>query len=194
MKKFILTFFFLIFISIVYSQNKIIDSLNYYDYYNMNAHYKKSSIRTKHLSTSMIADIVYDEMKKNGFKYVNQFQIVKIDSLKYVNSICYSEDFKFGFLLDDLIDLIPLKKNRYVVSLSKEHNGLDYREKIISINGSSEFLDFKTIPNNFYILKTDNYWYQESEIKNENENLVSKTFIIELLRNDIRKVLSKIKK
>jgi hypothetical protein len=184
---------FFISISMVFSQNKEIDSTNYCDFYNMNAHYNNSSIKTKHLSESIITDIIYSEMKKMGFKSVNQFQIVKIDSQKYVSSICYSEKSKFGFLLEGIIETVPLQKNRYVVSLNKEHSGLDYREKIVTLNGNTEFTDFKEIPKNFYIIKIDNYWYQESNNQIEDKKLVSKEFIINLLKNDIRKVLNKVK-
>lgn len=188
MKTIKIVAFFLTSITIVNAQNIKIDSTNYCKFYSMEAHYQNSNVETTYLDETTIANIVYDEMEKLGFKWLRKFAIVKIDSNTYVSSICYSEKSKFGFLFEGSHGMVPSQENRHVISLYKEITGNDYSQKISSIYGESEFIKIKEIPKNFYILKMENYWYQESPDPIKNMNLVSKEFIYELLRQDIRKI------
>ncbi len=50
------------------------------------------------------------------------------------------------------------------------------------------------MPENLFILKLDLYWYQSTENEEVNKNLVSEEIITEIFRQDVREVLSKVKK
>jgi hypothetical protein len=170
---------------IVNAQEVEINANNYCYFYNENAHYPNSDIKTFYLTEIMLIDIVRDEMSKLGFKWVNTFRIIKIDT-SYVTSICYSDKSNCGFLIDDTFDMIPQQESRNIISLYKKDSGFDYGEKIVHTDGSYEFVKIKEIPKNLHILNLDNYWYQESTNPEKNKKLVSKEFIVELLKNDVR--------
>jgi hypothetical protein len=187
MKQILLTINFLI-ISLSLMGQSVIDSSNYCSFYNMKAHYANSKISTSYLNDLEIAKIVMEEMKSLGFQHVSNYQIVKIDSINYINAICFSEKSNIGFLYEGICGMIPEQKNRYVISLYKEMTGYAYAEKILGIDGESQFLKITDLPKNLHILKMENYWYQESTDTELKKNLVSKEFIIELLRQDIRRI------
>jgi len=171
-----------------------IDSSNYCNFYNMNAHYHdaKVKISTTYLSKLEIAEIVFEEMEKLGYKHLFNFRIIQIDSLTHVNAICYSEKSKIGFLYEGSCGMVPIQENRHVVSLYKEMTGNAYAEKIVTVDGKSNFIKLKDLPSNLHILKMENYWFQESDDPKTNEKLVSKEFIVNLLREDVRRIAPKL--
>jgi len=175
-----------------YSQK--IDSTNYCSFYNMNAHYTNAKVKisTTYLSELEIAQIVYEEMDKLGYDHLYNYRIVQIDPSTFVNAICYSEKSNIGFLYESSCSMVPQQKSRYTVSIYKETTGNAYAEKIVTANGETTFLKLKDLPSNLHILKMENYWYQESDDPKTNETLVSKTFIINLLREDIRRIAPKL--
>lgn len=176
-----------------YAQDIKIDSTNYCNFYNDTAHYKDSDIKSFHLTETMIIDIVHDEMIKLGYKWISTFSIIKIDSNNYITSICYSDKSNCGFVLENMTELLPSQQNRNIVSLNKRINGYDYGEKIISINGGYDFVKIKEIPKNLHILKMADYWFQTSSNEEKNKKLVSKEFVLELLREDVRHFLKGLK-
>ncbi|MDP2175593.1 MAG: hypothetical protein Q8K70_06740 [Bacteroidota bacterium] len=192
MKQILLTATLLIISKLSFSQE--IDSSNYCNYYDMNAHYQgaKVKITTTYLSKLEIAEIVFDEMQKLGYDHLFNFRIVQIDSMTHVNSICYSEKSKIGFLYEGSCGMVPKQENRHVVSLYKEMAGYAYAEKIVTTDGESDFIKVKDLPNNLYILKMENYWFQESDDLETNKKLVSKEFIVNLLREDVRRIAPKL--
>ena len=175
------------------AQDIKIDSTNYYNFYDYSAHYKISDVKSFSLSETIIIDIVSNEMQKLGFKWISTFRIIKIEEGKYVTSICYSDKSNCGFLFEHIYETEHSQEDRNLKSLNKKYSDYDYGEKIVSVDGSVKFINIKEIPKNLYILKMNDYWYQESSIKKKNEKLVSKEFIIQLLREDIRKFLKNFK-
>lgn len=169
---------------------QVIDSSNYCSFYNMNAHYSNAKVKitTTFLSKLEVAEIVYDEMKNLGFDYLFNFRIVQIDSMTHVNAICYSGKSNIGFLFEESHGMVPEQANRYVISRNKDLSGFAYCESIVTINGDLKFIKVFDLPSNLYILKMENYWYQESDDSKTNEILVSREFIINLLREDIRRI------
>lgn len=192
--KIINFFLFLQFFSLSsFAQVIKIDSTNYCNFYDIIAHYPNSNVKSFYLTETMIIDIVGKEMKKLGFKWISTFRIIKIDSNNFIISICYSDKSNCGFLIENIYEMIPNQEDRNLKSLNKKDSQFDYGEKIVSLDGSYKFFNIKEIPNNLHILKMNDYWYQESSIKKKNKKLVSKEFIIELLRQDIRKFLKNFK-
>jgi len=158
------------------------------------AHERNSGIKSFSLTETMIIDIVKDEMIKLGYQWISNYRIIKIDSAKYITSICYSDKSNCGFLIEHITEEVPLQENRNIKSLNKKYSKFDYTEKIVSTNGKYEFINIPEIPENLHILKMDNYWYQISTNKIENIDLVSKEFITELLRQDVRGFLKPVSK
>ena len=93
------------------------------------------------------------------------------------------------FLFDEIYETEHNQEDRKWKSLSKKYSGNDYVEKIVSLDGSYKFVNIKEVPNNLYILKMNDYWYQQSTNPEKNKKLVSKEFIEILLREDIRSFL-----
>jgi hypothetical protein len=175
------------------AQDIKIDSTNYCNFYDYTAHYKNSDVKSFGLTRIMIIDIVSDEMQKLGFKGISTFRIIKIEEGKYVTSICYSDKSNCGFLFDEVYETEHNQEDRKWNSLSKKYSGNDYVEKIISLDGSYKFVNIEEVPNNLYILKMNDYWYQQSTNPEKNKKLVSKEFIESLLREDVRSFLKNIK-
>lgn len=175
------------------AQDIKIDSTNYCDFYDYTAHYKNSDVRSFGLTKTMIIDIVTNEMEKLGFKWISTFRIIKIEEGKFVNSICYSDKSNCGFLFDEVYETEHNQEDRKWKSLSKKYSGNDYVERIVSLDGSHKFVNIKEVPNNLHILKMNDYWYQESTNQEKSKKLVSKEFIVELLREDVRRFLKNFK-
>lgn len=188
MKKIILLLSILV-SSNLFSQK--ITSDNYYDSYVQ--FIKGNKLTTAWLTELETAQILEDEMKKAGFEWISKFRIIKLDNGEIVNSICFSEKSKVGFLFEGM-HALPNKSRRNIKSMNKENLGYDYAEKIVSLNGESDFIKVQTVPDNLFILKNDPYWYQFTETPQSKHILVDKETIIEILRNDIRKVFANFKK
>jgi len=141
-----------------------------------------------------VAKLLEEEMKKAGFEWISTFRIVQLSDTEYVNSICFSEKSKVGFLYEGSHNAFPEAEGRSIKSMYKEITGNDYAEKIVKLDGNSEFIKIKTISNNFFILKEDPYWYQFTDNPDDDNILVTKNIILEILRNDIKKVISNFKK
>ena len=191
-----LTFALFTFTSLTFGQNKInVD--NYYSYfkdYDDMEKLKVQKLGTGRLTEFEIATVLREEMKLAGFEWLNYYQIIHLDSEKYITSICYSEKSNFGFVFEGIFEAIPDKKNREVKSLLKEQNGDDYDEKIIDKNGESKFIRIKELPKNLYIIKQDIYWFQSTENDEINKTLVTKEIAMEILRGDVKNILKLIKK
>ena len=175
------------------AQDIKIDSTNYCNFYDYSAHYNKSNIKSFSLSETKIIDIVSDEMKKLGFEWISKFRIINLNENKYITTICYSDKSNCGFLFDRIYETTHSQEDRNLKSLNKKNSNFDYVEKIVSLDGSYKFVNVIEIPKNLHILKMNDYWYQESGNEEKIKKLVSKEFIIQLLKKDVRKFLKNFK-
>ena len=191
MKKIIPLIVFLI-AQTVFSQE--INAENYFNYFANPAKVKGKKLTTAWVDKLEVAKILEDEMKKAGFEWVSSFRIVQVDKGRYANAICFSEKSKIGFVYEGSHNDFPDVAGRKIKSLYKEATGNDYSEKIVKLNGESEFVKFQELPDNFYILKEDPYWYQFTENPEDNKTLVTKEIMLEILKKDIREVISGFKK
>lgn len=190
--KLLFSIFLLCFTSLLFSQK--FNSENYYENYG-----KKENLQGKRLGTSWLnetdaAQILLEEMKNAGFEWVTDYTIVKISDSEYILAICYSEKSKVGFVYEPTHGAFPKKQNRELKSLYKRMTGNDYAEKIVDLNGNSQFVKIKELPENFFIIKEDIYWYQFTDNKEDEKYLVTKNDMLEIFRSDIKKVISKFKK
>jgi hypothetical protein len=140
-----------------------------------------------------VAQILDEEMKKAGFEWISTFTLVKIDNDQIVTAICFSEKSKVGFLYEGTHGLPDIKRKE-LKSMFKENTGNDYAENIVPLVGDSQFLKIKEVPENLFILKEDPYWYQYTEKAQNEKILVDKQTILDILRNDIKVIISTFKK
>lgn len=180
----------IIFLSSFYvnAQTKV-DTSNYFDLYSSGENLKGSNLKTVWLSDAEIAQIVYEEMDLAGYEWLNEFQIVKIDSGEYVLAICFSEKSRAGFVFESTHRMFPDKKIRTTISNYKTKTGNDYSEKIVGIDGKSTFIKIKTLPKNLALLKAECYWYQKTNNSEDNRKLVTREDIIYVLRQDVNKAI-----
>jgi hypothetical protein len=164
---------------------------NYYDYFIK--FLPGNKLTTAWVNKYEVAQILEEEMKKAGFEWISTFRLVKINDQEYVSAICFSEKSKVGFLYEGSHGLPDISRKR-LKSMYKENTGNDYAEKVVPLVGDSEFIKIKDAPANFFILKEDPYWYQFTEKPQTEKVLVDKQTILEILRSDIKSVISNFKK
>ena len=190
--KLIYSIIFLSFTNLLFSQK--FNSENYYDNYG-----KKENLQGKRLGTGWLneidaAQILSEEMKNAGFEWVREFRIIKLNENEHILAICYSEKSKVGFVYEASHGAFPKKQNKELKSLYKEMTGNDYSEKIVDLNGKSQFVKIKELPENIFIIKEDIYWYQFTDNKDDDKYLVTKNDMHEIFRNDVKKVIANFKK
>lgn len=149
-----------------------LNSENYYGSYSNGKGLKGSKLITAWLDELEVATILEEEMKNVGFEWIQKFQVIKLNSTQYVSSICFSGKSKFGFLFEGTHGMVPNSKTRELKSMYKNMTGNDYAEKVVSLDGDSEFIKIKEIPKSLYILKVDPYWYQKTDNKEDDKVLV----------------------
>lgn len=188
MKKFLLLLLVLVSLQ---TQAQIITSENYYEYFQK--FLPGNKLTTAWVNKYEVAQILEEEMKKAGFEWVSTFSIIKISDAEYLTAICFSEKSKVGFLYEG-IHAMPNINRKSLKSMYKENSGNDYAEKIVPLEGDSQFIEIKEIPNNFIIIKEDPYWYQFTEKPQTVKTLVDKQTILEILRSDIKTIIFTLKK
>ena len=169
---------------------------NYYTFFKDYEDYRKLGVKdltTSHLSEFTIAQILYSEMKKAGFEWLNNYRIINVQDDKYIISICYSEKQKVGFVFEGSFAMIPEESTKNFKSMSRKDGDYDCSEKIILNDGKSQFVKIENMPTNLFIIKHDLYWFQSTENEEVNKKLVSKEIITEIFKQDIRDVLANFK-
>ena len=188
MKKNIFLLFSLIAVPL-YSQK--ITSENYYD--SFVKYIPNHKLTTAWVNKYEVAQVLEEEMKNAGFEWLSTFRIVRISNREYVTAICFSEKSKVGFLYEEIHSL-PNPNRKALKSMFKENTGNDYAEKIVPLDGDSEFIKIKELPTNFYLLKEDLYWYQFTDKPQKEKILVDKQTTLEILRSDVKKIIATFKK
>ena len=164
---------------------------NYYDYFVK--FLPSNKLTTAWVNKYEVAQILEEEMKKAGFEWVSTCRLIKINDKEYVTAICFSEKSKVGFLYEGSHGMPDIKRKR-LKSMYKENTGNDYAEKVVPLEGDSQFIKIKDVPSNFFILKEDPYWYQYTEKPQTEKILIDKQTVLEILRSDIKAVIATFKK
>jgi hypothetical protein len=189
MKLLFYLLFIICFSTPMLSQIKI-DTSDYYDHYSTGKGLKGTILKTKWLQELEVAQIIAEEMNNAGYKIIRPNRIISLDTNKFVHAIVYSEQSKFGFVYEGIHGVIFKNKDRHIKSNYKTMTGYDYSEKITKLDGTSDFIKVKTLPSNLYLIKEDLYWYQETEELKDNKTLVTREDAIEILRKDVRQILT----
>lgn len=188
MKK---TFLLLLVLVSLHAQSQKITPENYYDYFVK--YLPGNKLTTAWVNKYEVAQILEEEMKNAGFEWISTFRLVKINDEQFVTAICFSEKSKVGFLYEGSHGMPDITR-KSLKSMYKESTGNDYAEKVVQLDGDSQFIKIKDVPNNFFILKEDPYWYQFTEKPQTEKVLVDKQTILAILRSDIKAIISKFQK
>jgi len=182
----------ILFSTLLFSQK--INSENYYDFYSTKENLKGKQLVTAWLDEVEASQILAEEMENAGFEWISNFRIIKLSKNEYISAICFSDKSIVGFVYEPIHGAIPKKENRELKSLYKKMTKNDYAEKIVDINGDSQFIKIKELPENIQIIKEDIYWYQYTDNPEDDKYLVSKEEMIDIFRSDVRKLIANFKK
>lgn len=188
MKKILLLLLFLVSLQ---TRAQKITSENYYEYFQK--FLPGNKLTTAWVNKYEVAQILEEEMKKAGFEWVSTFRLIKISEGEYVTAICFSEKTKVGFLYEGS-HAMPDIKRKSLKSMYKENTGNDYAEKVVQLTSDAQFIKIKDVPDNLFIIKEDPYWYQFTERPQTEKTLVDRQTILEILRSDVKTIITKFKK
>lgn len=164
-----------------------IDTSNYYDHYTSRA-------TMNWLRVSDAVPIIIDELEKNEFSYafIKVGKLFKIDDEQYfVMTVAYNKDTKFGFIYKQGHELFSSKSDRNF--MTRENKSEFQYVQSESVNDTlTKYIQIKRLPKNVFILDENVYKYEYDTKSNENFP-VSKEVISEILRQDIRAYLKKVK-
>jgi hypothetical protein len=170
------------------SLSNIIDTSNYYD----KCTYKGSM---NWLRISDAVPIIIDELEKNGYSYafINVGKLFQVDKGKYlVLTVSYDNEKNFGFIYKQGHGFPLYKSDRHFLTKEDTLEFQDVQNESIN-DTSTTYFKIKKLPKNTFILDEHCYWY-EFDPNNEVKYPVSKEVINEILRQDIRAYLSRLKK
>jgi TonB family protein len=191
MKKLIkmnrLNYFILLTIGIILSinvnsQNSDINNKNYYEFFQTVQ--GKEKLGTNWLRRNEVVPIIKEELDKYGFEGNFEYKLYSISSEKTIILDVYSRKENFGFVY----------KEGHFANPKPEHRNLTgYETAKYDNSGKLSFIKLDSLPKNIYVLREDWYWYQFENDKDEINNYVCKSKSIEILREDIKEILSKYK-
>ena len=168
-----------------------IDSSNYYSYYS-NGDGLKGTLGTAHLKAFEIVPILLDEIEKAGFHRCNDYILYKLTPNQTILLTAYNTDPEFGFIYINSFELFPQQRHRNRKSIFQEFDSCEYEESNRKPGATLERTPIKRIPENIHLLQADCYWYQFSDSSSDNRKLVSKEDAIEIFKEDVRSILTRI--
>lgn len=173
--------------NVCYCQNNTkINTSNYYDYSNMFG-------TIAYLHDYEVAPIIKDEIIKAGYDYPATNQLMKVQDGQYITLTIYEYRLKFGFLYIQGHH-IPLNKNDRKFLLNKTNSALQYAQTEINADKTVGYTKINRLPDNIFVLDENCYWYYSDSKDVSSNSVVSKSTIIEILRQDIRMYLARLSK
>ncbi|MBA4241934.1 MAG: hypothetical protein C0448_14505 [Sphingobacteriaceae bacterium] len=168
-----------------------IDTSNYYDYNAFNG--RQKYLKGKRISETFLKKhevllIIKDELEKQKINDIQTHVIYELDSKESIVLDAYSPKENIGFIYIEIFNGVS-KANRKLKSTYRRFFDIDYQETHYNINGTSKLIEIKTMPSNALILSADNYWFQFTEVKDDDKYLISKEIAEKILRQDIRRFI-----
>lgn len=184
MKKIVfIILLFCVNISVAQTETKI-DISNYYNFYSEDWHVTTDALRLKD-----VVPIMLEELKKAGYDWLYDRTMYKLENGQLINISAYSRKSNIGFLYLEGHS-VPLNKKARDVLFQKDNSNVNFTECTETFSGKAEFEKITALPSNIFILNEDSYFFQYSDNKEYNKNLVTKEIAIEILRQDIKRYLS----
>jgi len=163
-----------------------LDSNNYYNYYSDGTG-KKGEITTAWLEDYEIIPVLLEEMNKEGFDKNNDNQLYNLSPKEYIVLTAYNADPKIGFVYIQDHEAFPLKSHRIRKSIYQTYDSCEYQIQMRRLQDDSLiYIPIQKLPKNIFLLQSDCYWYQYSNVKSDNDSLVSKQDAINIFRKDIQ--------
>ena len=172
--------------------NDKIDTTNYYNYFSSGKNLKGTNLTTSWLSLNDVVPIIMDELKKAGHDWLYDYKLFKVTTEQYIVLAAYSRKSNFGFLYIEGHDMFPSKEHRKHLT-QNDLVGADYSSCEETPSGKPNFVKIQKLPKNVFVLNENCYWYQYSDNPEDNKSLLTKETAFKLLRQDIKKYLSKTK-
>ena len=198
MKKLFLIFLFYPIISFSQTSSKeIVNSSNYYEKLTHNP-----MSRINWLRECDVVPIIIDELEKNGysFAFIHVGLLIDIgtgEKLVIHVAYCY-QDTVFGFIYKGTHEAF-IKKTRRNLMLQQD----EIRKSITQYSIVNDTVDnylkepqrnkIKSVPNNIFVLDENCYFYEEDIDDNNIKYPLSREIITEILRQDIRTFLKRLK-
>ncbi len=172
--------------------NNKIDTSNYYSYYSYGKNLEGQKLTTAWLTLDEAVPVIMDELEKAGHDWLYDYSLFKVASGQYIILAAYSRKSNFGFLYIQGHDMFPSKKHRKDLT-QNDLLGAAYSSCIETPSGEPDFVKIKKLPKNVFLLNENNYWYQYTDNIEDNKSLVTKETAFKILREDIKKYLTKVK-
>lgn len=176
MKYFIPLFLSLLISITAKCQNNKINAENYFEFYT-------SAKNTNWLKRNEIVPIIMEELEKYNFKWNFEYVIYNLNDSIEILLDAYSTENNFGFIY---------KTGHYAIPDIEYKNDMKYTQ--VKYNEKGSLIRKKIdLPENVHLLNENGYWFQYNTDKNEINDFVCRSKIIEILRTDIRNVLKQYK-
>lgn len=166
--------------------NKV-DTSNYYDYNAFNGrqkYLKGKKISETFLKKHEVLLIIKEELEKQKINDIQTHVIYELDSKESIVLDAYTPKQNIGFIYIEIFNGVS-KANRQLRSPYRRFFDIDYQETHYTKTGENR-VEIKNMQNNIYILQADNYWYQFTEVAEDNKYLITKDIAIKILRQDVQ--------
>lgn len=167
-----------------------IDTANYYNFYS-NGDGLKGHLGTGWLESFEVVPILVNTLRDEGFTDCLDYELFKLSTGQYIVLTVYNDDPEFGIIFVGNHEFIPQKKDRYRKSIFQKY-GYEFEQVTAFPNSKIERVEIPKLPSNIFILQSDCYWYQYSDNIADSIHLVSKKNAVEILKQDIFKIIAKI--
>src|SRR3569623_635051 len=128
-------------------------------------------------------------MTKAGIDENNDNQLYNLSSNRYVVLTAYNDNPKFGFIYIDDHEAFPLKSHRERKSIYQTNDSCEYEIQMRRAQDDSLiYIPIQKLPENIFLLESDCYWYQYSDVKSDNDSLVSKQNALNIFRQDVQAI------
>ena len=191
-KLFIICFFICLVAKAQTDINLNIDTSNYYNYFSHGNKLKGSGLTTDWLRLNDVVPVMMEELKNAGHDWLYDYALYKVAKEQYIVLAAYSRKSNFGFLYIQGHEMFPSKEHRKHLT-QNDLLGADYSSCEETPSGEPNFVKIKKLPKNVFVLNENCYWYQYTDNMEDNKSLLTKQTAFKLLRQDIKRYLSKIK-
>jgi hypothetical protein len=163
---------------------KKIDTSNYYNFFD-------NTGPVNWLRVSDATPVLIEEIQAAGFSYafIGVGMLIRVnDSSFLVLTVGFRNNPQFGFVWEGIHGPPFDPKERQFLTAKKT---MSYVQLERNLNGDAKYMHIDSLPDNVFLLKQDCYWFQ-SDSKGQ-KYPVSKDVAINILRQDIRAYLQRVK-
>ena len=178
-----------LFFSSCYSQTSLqIDTTNYYNYFRTHSKSGKKII-TGWIDSNEAIPYILDECKKNGIEDAISNALYQLESGEIILLSIYSYKLNIGIAYISC-HFFPINQSQRGKGCYK---GYELVQDITTYDKNTKVNKIKTLPNNIYTLAENSYWYQFTDDKSDNSELLTKELAFKILKQDLEAIFSKVR-